>query len=286
MGLREFALRMVVLTPLGLGGCQLGQVGSGIETVGTGLSDVAHGIERASKNVETGAKSLSASLDTLARLDPAGINRLLRENTSLRDDVMKLSARLGPAIPGAGVIEILDRAVKVRITRYKGSHRLNGWLDTTSNPFWTNRTLIDTLAGPQFNLRSVISQAFNSQRSLCQTNDCHLHEAEEAAQKHAEEVLTTYVKGSGIAPGAGLTSIDLNTRFGSGGLHQIVVQITPLAADATGHWLIIGQVYLVAPGGTTEEIVAEFQYDDALFPSYKFGNPLPVLVNPVSVKTR
>jgi hypothetical protein len=143
---------------------------------------------------------------------------------------------------------------------------------------------MDTATGQVFNLRRVIPAAFNSVFSTCGNNDCHLHEAEEAAQHHAEEVLVAYLQGPGITRGSALSSIDLNTRFGGAGAHEIIVQVIPMKGDATGHWIVIGQVYLVTDKGT-EEIVDEFQYDDKLYPNYEFDKPLPVHVSLVKVKT-
>jgi hypothetical protein len=230
-------------------------------------------------SLESTAVLLNRGLDTLSRVDPLGIRGVLERNDSLRAQLTRLAARLNSDIPGAGLVEIRNRRVQLRITQYTGTHRLNGWVDTPENAFFQNRGLNDRDIILPFRMDSVVHAVYYGT-----TGDGRsLPMIKAVAQSRADSLFRDFLKTAAIVPGPDLATPDLNTRFGTSGVHTVNLEITPVQADRNGRWQIVGQIVLMPPNGESE-VFTEFEYSSDRYPTHALGTPLPVLTSVMKVR--
>src|SRR5947209_6626895 len=77
-------------------------------------------VESASKNVENGATQLADGLKKLSEIDPAGIKKLLNENSELRKVAEELRGKLNDVESPAVVAVTPTSSLMFEITGYRG----------------------------------------------------------------------------------------------------------------------------------------------------------------------
>jgi hypothetical protein len=234
-------------------------------------------IERASQNVKDAAGSLAKGM---ADLDPIALKSLVQSNESLRKQLDSINSRIS-SLQGSGAVEISNRDVRVKVSRYNGTVRLNGWVDARENWFWQDRGFFDQAAKLPANFQL---DAWFKNRP-CANYECWMADLSKRVSEEADRGFSAFLSTSAIVPGPEAKSIDLNTRFGGSGNHTITVVATPYARDAAGRWAVVLQFILTAQSGK-EEVIAEYEQSSDMYPSHRLGQPLPPVSMLVRVRTQ
>jgi hypothetical protein len=236
-------------------------------------------VETATKNVRDGLTVLG---EGIRNLDPAGLNRLLNENTDLRQKLENITKSLNAAA-GLGMIEIANRAVQIRVRSYTGAFTVTAWVDRRENMFWLNRTLNNK--GFAFGDETAHINAIHLQ-SLRTTpggqGDAWDHMARNALA-YTRGLFLKYLGDNTILPGD-FESIDLNTSFGGiSGQHKIFLEVTPTAKDTSGGWAIRFQTILKRENDQIE-VVRDYDFVSNKYPGHVLNQALPPVEQIVILK--
>lgn len=253
----------------------------------TGCSPDLSPVELATKNIADATKNLQVGLTDLSKLDPAGIRGLVENNDSLRQQLSSLNTQLSEVGLGTGVFELRDKRLYLEIASYRGSFRLNSWIDKPESWVISDRELPDqALSLATYGMtRDALNQATarHSDSLGGSISWTGLHEAGQRACAEVAEGALKKLLDKSICGSAGPVSIALNEQFLSPGDHSIFVQVVPVSQDIST-WSIVGRIVAVAPNGT-RDIVKDFEWSSRQFSNHVFGAALPEKVARVRIAT-
>jgi hypothetical protein len=251
------------------------------------------------KGIEDAAVGLSHSLDSLAKVDPVGLNRLIKSNDSLRTALTKIELSLNSALAGTAQIVLKNSRLRVRASNWRGQLVMNAWIDDTSNWFMRNTRLNDRslqLAIPvecaetddarNHRLAQLVQQAgttggLAAQVQLIAQQKDFLANCAVAAQ-HAFSVVMAASPGPGIADSP---MQEIQSQFLQTGQHQIWVSITPVKPEVGGPWEVSFVLEQVAPDGSISPLKTATL--SSLIPEYadaKLNKPILPIAARVAVQ--
>ena len=250
------------------------------------LTKASGDIKDATKNLEDGLKSVS---DGMNNLDPLALKTLLSENKTLRDQIAAITKSLNAAA-GGGMIEVDNRAVRIRVESYTGAFVLSAWVDVPENAFWRDVTLT---MNPGFTFGDRASRTAlvgeSRVRSARQPppfggDGSASDNVSWATLEVAETRFQRYLSAGTFVPGPQTEPIDLNTSFGGvSGVHKVYIQVTPTAVDSTGQWGIRFQTVL-RPASGDEERVRLFEVTKSGHPNAPLNAAIPPIEQVLNVK--
>ncbi len=281
--------RTIVLGLFTLSGCG----------IGTGVAKAGQSVESLGKSVERSSAELAKGL---RGLDPVALNKLLNENAELRKQLLEVRNRIDGRSLGTGNIVLKDNRLLIQVTDYRGTFRIDGWVDEPDTWFWQNRTLAERNPELPFNFGGVSNRLFQKWRdaalSVAPPTVNRAQFAESAVwatlranpeqlythlTRHANTVATNYLRASKAVELAGAPSVDLQSQIGDSGTHVIGVRITPIALDVTGKWGLRGQLLSIAPSGATQ-VLKEFDVSSDQTPGATLNAPLGDILMKVTVQ--
>ena len=257
----------------------------------------------ATKNIENAAKELNQGL---TNLDPVALNKLLSENTLLRNQLKILGSQINGLTTGEGVIHLKGKKLQLRVIQYTGTHRLNGWVDNGENWNWKNRRFNDKdirlvlddlniwkrtynakdpnkLYTQHSNIRTMHSQAKHdvSITGCFRVADQPRYEEFALAlaseyQSEVDRLFTEYLKTAALIPGPDTRTIDLHDQLLTLGDHTVSIEVTPIATDKNNRWSLRGQIITTNAQGK-EDVLKEFDIDSDLYNNHQLNTPLPAV---------
>jgi hypothetical protein len=234
----------------------------------------------ATTNLKDGLTALGKGL---SQLDPVALNRLLNENAGLREQLERVTGQLNKAA-GLGMIEIINRAVQIKVVTYRGGFVVDGWVDQETNKFWSGRVFEKkdfSFGDESENLMPILRE---SQRRFTVDRGQAWDNIARASQSFLLTKVMGYLAANTIVPGPDSQGIDLNTNFGStSGQHKIVLRITPIAKDTAGQWSIRFHTVLIREN-RDEELIRQFDLTSQGNPAAPLNAALPNVEQVLLVK--
>lgn len=284
---KKMPLRVVRIWAAALGGVLL--MGGSCDT-----ADLPKTADQLSKGITQSAASLA---EGLKGIDPAGINKLLAENATLRENLDSIRRAANGLSLGQGVITLRERRLALRVPHTTGSFTVTAWVDDPQNWAWQNRRFVNQelvlpLNDHEFFVRDCLSN-FNpaSARNEAVCRGQFPHWAENVwgtIQRHtADEVgraFRKFLHDAPLSPGPDTSLIEIGEARMTEGDHTISFEVTPVSGDSNGKWSFRGQLVVIAPNGS-EAIVKEFDLLSERFSGHNLSSPLPLVTASIRVAT-
>jgi hypothetical protein len=240
-------------------------------------------IENASKNVKAASEEIKKGMETLGKLDPLALNKLINENTDLRNAVTEAQSQLARLGTRVGRVEVSPTSrVFFLITGYSGQLRLDGYVNSANNPFLTNKLALQAEKRPAIDygiaqrILEEKAKAVWCSRPFADCNAKPLHdiawvfgdarfgeqcnrarfETDAAYKVEVERALTAYLASPFVPPSGELSGPQaIDRRLLREGPHTLYLRLIPEALDSTGHWNLEYKSYIQhLPDGQQEQI--------------------------------
>ncbi|QQS34802.1 MAG: hypothetical protein IPM56_11070 [Ignavibacteriales bacterium] len=263
-------------------------------------------------------EDLKAGMESISKVDPFALNKILDENNTLRQQLELYQKQLNSfgAIGGSVIINPQNR-VFFKIVGYSGSFRIDAWVNDSSNKFIKNGYLLDTdkhldlkfdLATKMIEVAGIDAWREATGKSM----DGWLWDCRDGCQGHTQDKIfdaksrftskvnnvrhsidneyetkvdaafTQFLKSPFPLPSGSLSvpqAIDRRLQ-NSGGYHSIFVQLTPTELDRKQMWAIEFETYVLI-NNERSELIGFTRIDSSTDSSWVLNTPS----NPVNVCT-
>jgi hypothetical protein len=208
----------------------------------------------------------------MAAIDPAGIKKLLAENTELKAKLDKLAGDISSISLGSGVIVLQGNRLQISVPEYRGAFLIDAWIDNQENWVLQARELPDRAYVFPVSLNGVNIFGSGSIRTV---------------QARCQVALKDYLARGNLVPSAQLTKIDLQDQLlsSTSGKHFLYFRVTPVSATAQSDWFLRIRIEQISPDGTKTSIIKETDFSSAQSPKQELGKPCPERVALFSVQT-
>lgn len=228
------------------------------------------GLDQPTKNIENASANLQAGMDSLAKIDPAGLNRLMSENAQLRKVAEELKAGLY-AVNNPGLVSVgKNSRVWFEITGYTGRMRISAWLDSPVNKFYYNLEMLNnerqlpmtyTIGDEFFSRTGQAAWNYLGHRdfsingiyqcgdahtclTLVQTFLNHRTEIDTAYKSATEKAFAEFLKNPFVEPSGNVEKQPIDLRLATQGEHTLYVSLTPEELDSRGKWTFEYKAYV------------------------------------------
>lgn len=120
----------------------------------TGCSEPAGKVKDAASELKSGMSEVAKGLDSLSKIDPIALNKLLDENKALENQLLELQRKTSSFGRVQGAIEVSkDSKLYFEFTGYSGSLRIDAWVDNETNKLVQNQVLSNGDPKPNFSAK-------------------------------------------------------------------------------------------------------------------------------------
>jgi hypothetical protein len=271
------------------------------------------GLDQPTKNIVQASANLQAGMDSLAKIDPAGLNKLMAENAQLRKVAEELKAGLY-AVNNPGLVSVgKNSRVWFEITGYTGRMRISAWLDSPVNKFYYNLEILNNerqlpmtyTNGSDYFVQQGnavwkylgYSGSFNINGPqtcfgtwwYCQTYLQTLINGRatvDTSYKAAtENAFAEFLKNPFVKPSGNAEKQPIDLRLATQGEHTLYVSLTPEELDSHGNWTFEYKAYVERSDAKTDSKEERFLAGrlDSQTCKCKVGEPLTMPIGDFKV---